>query len=117
MAQPQQRPGHPEQPPQADLAFPLPHCYRQLLEDARGRRGDPPAAALVASYRYGATPDGGAAPTPAALSGPDLHPHRSTAGGLSDPLWWAEEAEQLCGSSTASCSTTNFRARETLRIY
>jgi hypothetical protein len=49
------------------MAFPLPHCYRQLLEDARGRRGDPPAAALVASYRYGATPDGGAAPTPAAL--------------------------------------------------
>lgn len=59
------------QPPQLPLQpgeiLAPPQNYRQLLSDARNRGGDPPEAALLASYRYNAAPDGGAVPTPAAL--------------------------------------------------
>jgi hypothetical protein len=58
----------PQVPPlQGEPLAPLSQSYRQLFNDARGRGGDPPVAALVTSYRYTANVEGGAAPTPAAL--------------------------------------------------
>lgn len=70
MAQPFPQPAEHEPRPLDEAPMGVasaPQCYRQLFENAMGRRGDPPAAALVASYRFSANAEGVAAPTPATL--------------------------------------------------